>query len=131
MARKKSPPKQVEVAPRIESEGAVVPQVLPLSFEEREELKSLLAKPVMRKAWANAEVMKPSPFVDARELNGALGGRCANNRLHQIQGWELFKAAIVKQTIDPRPRPQPVRDEYPPDSFLGQSHDHVSQTSQK
>lgn len=83
----------------------------PLNLDERKALRELFASALWKKVWKNAQLGAPSCLLLG--LDGALGGVIANNRIHQMQGWELFKAALAKQVMDPVPRaPRPV-DNYP------------------
>lgn len=90
---------------------------IPLSHDERVELRGIFNNPVYRKAFSNARLMKPSAFAGSESLNGALGGQIANNRLHQIQGWEAFEAALYLQTLDPKPKPEPLKENYADPDF--------------
>lgn len=87
---------------------------VPFTLEERQELRSLFSQPVFAKAWHNAKLAKPSAFVagNPSPLNTALGAMVGNNRLHEIRGWELFEAAILRQVNDPSPPKSVVQENY-------------------
>jgi hypothetical protein len=87
-------------------------------MEERVELRELFNKPAYRKAFTNARLKKPSAFAGSEPLNGEHGGIVANNRLHQIQGWEMFEAALALQALDPAPPKKPLEESYPNDQFF-------------
>lgn len=104
-----------------ENTGPTIPAPVPLSHEERVKLRELFADPVYRKAFSNARLMRPSAFAHSEGLNGALGGQIANNRLHQIQGWEMFEAALAKQALDPLPPKKLLEETFPSDPFFASS----------
>lgn len=89
---------------------------VPLSEEERKRFQEILADPVFVRVIDNAYCKIPSvnaPGTGApatREPCIAAG----NNRLHQIQGWYMFEAAIFSQAEQPilRNREQ-VKENYP------------------
>lgn len=102
-----------------EETGPSMTVAVPLTFEEREELRKIFANPAYKKAFTNARLRKPSAF--GGDTDGALGGQVAAKKLHLIQGWELFEAALALQVMDPKPRPQPVEETFPPDPFFQSS----------
>lgn len=81
----------------------------PLDLKERTRLIDLLNDPVMQKALGNVARHKPGVFFVGSGLEAnatkdtAMATLMANNRLHQIQGWELFEAALFAQADDPKP----------------------------
>ena len=90
------------------------PKVLPLTYEERVELRGMLHSPVFRKAWNNVLLQKPSvvpPAVPAGS-DAALLAAVASNRLNQLYGWEQFAAALLAQIEDQLPKAKPVPDNY-------------------
>ncbi len=96
-----------------------ISRIIPLVLEERARLIALLNDPIMQKALANAALVKPpSSFAGSGVQVSAvpsaeLAMLMANNRLHQIQGWETFETALFAQTLDPKsPRAQ-VEENYP------------------
>lgn len=99
------------VASPLTTEEVEYRPILPLTFEQRIELKTLFDKPVFRQAWNNAQAKKPS--IVPRGLDTDLGPQIGNNRLHQIQGWELFRAALLQQLDAPRPIPPRPQDNFP------------------
>lgn len=90
-----------------------------LELSHRARLIELLNDPVMQAALANVLLQKPGVFFggSATEAHKAgdvgMATLLANNRLHQIQGWELFEAALFAQANDPRPPRAPVNETYP------------------
>lgn len=109
MARKA--PLVARVAPG--SEGTILREPkIPLTFEQRIELREIFTKKTAYiRAWNNAQHCKPSAFTG--ELNTALGSVVANNRLHEIRGWELFEAALKREMIDPVLKKAKVPDDFP------------------
>ncbi len=85
--------------------------VVPLTWEERTRLRELFADPVFRKAWNNAQAAKPS--VLAAGLEGPTGLQIGNNRLHQLQGWEMFRAALLREQLERKPAPARASDSFP------------------
>jgi hypothetical protein len=92
-----------------------IPAFRQLELPEREKLSKLLNDPVFIQAWKNAECKRPSAFPGKTDTE--LGGVIATNRLHQIQGWEMFKAALLIQLLDPKIKPTKLVESYP-DSAL-------------
>lgn len=89
--------------------------VIPLTLEQRVELRAVFKSDAFKRIWSNAKSLAPGPMTG--DLNTALGGIIANNRLHEMRGWQMFEAALIKQLGDPvlrAPRPQ----ETFPDSAL-------------
>lgn len=82
-----------------------------LSLEERTALRAVFATPAYVKAWNNAQHAKPGAFPV--ELNSALGAVIANNRLHEIRGWEMCVAALHREIIDPVLKKPTAPDNYP------------------
>lgn len=74
---------------------------VPLSHEDRTALRAMYESKAFKRAWANVKFGKPSAFPS--ELNGALGAIIANNRLHEIRGWELLEAALIRELNEPKP----------------------------
>jgi hypothetical protein len=70
----------------------------PLTLEERSELRKIIISPLFQKVIANAHTRKPSVVPKG---TGTLGSeyceQIATNRLHQLQGWEMFEAALFSQ----------------------------------
>ncbi len=97
---------QTPVAPEAE-ENLLRAPIRPLSFEERSVLRLALKSTAFQQALRNIRNEKPSVF--APSLNDERGAQFANNRIHQIQGWEMFEVALGKQALDPQliaPRPK-------------------------
>lgn len=90
------------------------PPPVPLSLEERVELRAWLSTPLARKVWNNVRSFRPNSGLPKAELNSALGGVFANNRLHEMRGWDAFETAFILQAHDPKPiNKTPVPDNYP------------------
>lgn len=85
--------------------------VVPLVFEQRLKLSAIFADPVFRQAWNNAMASRPALFPVG--LGAEHGPQIGNNRLHQLQGWEMFKVALLREAqerLPPRPK---IADTYP------------------
>ncbi len=95
---------------RIAPEGLREPTENPMSVEERTELKQIFRNPVFIKAFENAKLCKPTSFVGG--LRTALGPQVALHALAQIQGWELFGAALLMQTRDKVIKPDQLEENY-------------------
>jgi hypothetical protein len=106
MAKKKSAPPKTE--PPYER-----PLVFPLytfealTLEERVKFREFIVSPLFRKVIRNAFTKRPG--VVPKGTGTAVlehSQLIANNRLHQIQGWEMFEAAFFSQaeTIIERPK---------------------------
>lgn len=90
-----------KVEPRAYERPPLFPRqtVTPLTDTERQRFRQIIADPVFKKVIENACLGKPPAFPSntgeyVKDQNSLL---VANNRLHQIQGWELFEAAIFRQ----------------------------------
>lgn len=112
MPKSKKPPYPVVAQP----DGPTRPQATPLNYEERVHLSKLLSDPIFVMAWKNAELGKP-PFFTASKEEAYYEQSCAQ-RLHQLQGWELFKAALLKQVDDPKPKPERLTESFPDSGTL-------------
>ncbi len=99
-----------------EETGPFRPKLVPLTIQERTELRRIFDNPAYKKAFTNARMMKPSAF--GGETDGPLAGVISAKKLHQIQGWELFEAALALQADDPKPPRQPIEETFPDDPFL-------------
>lgn len=110
MPRKKSPVKDAPLALGADGMTVTVP-VRPLVYEERLKLQQILNEPVFVQAWQNAQACRPS--VMPLGLDTALGPQIGNNRLHQMQGWDMFRVAILKQVLDPVAARPKIADNYP------------------
>lgn len=119
MARQSQP--QEPVAPvEQEYEGPVRPAYAPLSLPERDELKAIFTQPVFRKAWSNAKLARPPALISSNLTNTEGGDRISAHQLMRQQGWEMFAAALFRQTDDPKPPRAPLEESFPPDPFLMQ-----------
>lgn len=105
--------KGVELVPQ-QIEEVLRPPAVPLSLEEREELRRVLGTPLMRKVWNNVRTFRPNSGLSKAELNSELGGVFANNRLHEMRGWDAFETAFILQAHEQKaPARTPVPDNYP------------------
>ena len=95
----------------VESPKPAKVTIFPLEYEQRKRLVALLNDPVFVMAWRNAQLSKPTWFP--MNLDTALGNQIASNRLHQLQGWTLFEAALLRQTDDPKAGKPRVDETYP------------------
>jgi hypothetical protein len=70
-----------------------------LTLEERQKLRQIIVDPVFTKALRNAHAKKPSTGPSGTGVSGTTEHSMliANNRLHQLQGWEMFEAALFAQ----------------------------------
>jgi len=88
---------------------------MPLDLKEREKLRGIISDPVFQKVIRNAHSKKPG--VNPSGTGVAPTERCeliANNRLHQLQGWEMLEAAIFAQAEETVPRAfVPLKETYP------------------
>lgn len=114
MARPKA---KIVRAPKVAEQRARKPAYAVLDLKARTRLLEILDDPVFQQAWANAQMERPSAFT--KGLNEALGNQIAANRLHEMRGWEMFSAALLKQTDDPKPARQRMRETYPDSGLPG------------
>jgi hypothetical protein len=70
--------------------------IQPLDSKEREKLTAILNSPLMQRALGLAAQGRPSAFKKCPTMLDA------NNALYAIQGWELYEAALFRQTLDPK-----------------------------
>lgn len=107
------------VAPPQKANPVVVTEPLKLAFapivmEERNELAAMFANPVFVKAFRNAKSLRPSLWHG--QFGGQFGQQGANNRLHELRGWEAFEIALLAQAQEPRVKPKGSPQENFPDS---------------
>jgi hypothetical protein len=111
MTKKKAPAKKVYERPL----AFPVYTYVPLDIKEREKLRGIISDPVFQKAIRNAHAKKPS--VNPTGTGISANPQCeqiANNRLHQLQGWEMLEAAIFAQAEEAAPRTfVPLKETYP------------------
>ena len=88
-----------------------------LEYKDRLHLAKLFNDPVFVTAWKNAHAMRPSLFTD--NLNSELGSVIATNRLHELRGWSMFEAALLKQARDPVRLRSVLRENYPDSAVPG------------
>lgn len=86
-------------------------QAKPLVYEERKHLLSLLDDPIFVRAWQNAELMRPPIFTASKEEQ--YFPQACSHRLHQLQGWEMFKTALISQTEEPKLKPDKPVERFP------------------
>jgi hypothetical protein len=98
------------VAPREVEDTIIREEPLVLTLEDRTALRTFFASAAFRKALHNARLSRPP--VTAPGLDSALGGIVANNRLHQMQGWQMFEAALGRQVEDPKAPAPKAPDDY-------------------
>lgn len=105
-----------EVAHR--AEAGLLPEAKTLlTLDERNALKATFTSAGFKKLLQNVRLKKPSAFTP--HLNEALGAQVANNRLHEIRGWELFEAALWVEIQDPGIRKTaPVENYQEPDAGI-------------
>jgi len=100
------------------ADESIVPElVAALNFDERIALRKILLDPVFRKAWTNIKASSPGVFPN-QDLSGPNGAIITNNRFHEMRGWEMFRVALVKQSMEPEIR-RPKATETYPDSGMG------------
>lgn len=77
-----------------------VRQIVPLTAPERKRFREIIQEPVFQRVIENAYAKKPSV---AAQNTGCTNPSelAANNRLHQLQGWEMLEAAIFAQAEEP------------------------------
>jgi len=111
MTKKKAPGKPVYERPL----AFPVYTYTALDYNEREKLRGIISDPVFQKAIRNAHAKKPS--VNPTGTGMAPTAQCeliANNRLHQLQGWEMLEAALFAQAEEVAPRAfVPLKETYP------------------
>lgn len=86
--------------------------IVPFSGEERKRFREIIADPVFKHAIENAYAKKPSVYTDGTGTSkpDMLAG---NNRLHQIQGWDMFEAALFAQAEEPFNKNKKPLEDYP------------------
>jgi len=109
MARKYT--RRAALVPKIARSVPKKPLYVALALPERTHLLSLFDDPIFQQAWMNAQMSKPSCFASGG--NTALGPQMASDRLHQLQGWTLFEAALLRQCDDPKQAAKPLEETYP------------------
>lgn len=70
----------------------------PLTLPERIRLREIINDPVFNKVIRNAHCKKPTTGPEGVGIHVKTDSLLiANNRLHQLQGWEMFEAALFSQ----------------------------------
>lgn len=85
----------------------------PLTTEERQQLRAMFDSPVFRRALELARQSAPALFHQGGEFAGEHGVQNAANRLFQLQGWALFRAALLMQSADPSPKRSVPHESFP------------------
>jgi hypothetical protein len=98
------------VAPREVEDTIIREEPVVLTLEDRTALRAMFASAPFRKALHNARLSRPP--LTAPGLDSALGGIVANNRLHQMQGWAMFEAALGRMIEDAKPPLAKAPDDY-------------------
>jgi hypothetical protein len=68
-----------------------------LNIEERKQLRNFMATPLYGKLIRNAYCKKPGSVAVPLPQWNEHASQISINRLHQIQGWEMFEAAFFGQ----------------------------------
>jgi hypothetical protein len=96
------------------------PPPLPLTLVEREKVRGFLADPAMGRALEFIQTMRPSAFVvnDSAGMGGAVKDPAAsmasaNNRLHEMRGWDQYENALFASVQEAKPRPEMPVENYP------------------
>ncbi len=101
----------VQLATGQDEESILRELPVPLTLDERVRLRAIFKEPAFVKAWKNAKTFAPGPNPSG--LNAELGDRIAVNRLHEMRGWVMFEAAILRQVEDPPLKAVKVVENYP------------------
>lgn len=96
--------------------GLGVPRKVDFTPEQRAHLRQILNDPIFLLAWYNAEVSRPSAFIAG--LDGQFGLQIGNNALHCEKGWDLHKAALLRETEEMRPAAPSMAETYPDEGTL-------------
>lgn len=84
----------------------------PLSEEQRKRLRAILNDDVFRLALSRVQNMKPSAFTATPGVQGA------NDRLHEIKGWELYEHALFLQAETPKLKSEKPTETYPDQGLI-------------
>lgn len=93
----------------------------PLTQKERERFRAILADEVFRKVLARVQNMKPSAFtggVSDASKSATDRAQTANDRLHEIRGWEMFEHALFLQAEDKKRRADPAQETFPDSGMI-------------
>lgn len=106
-------PKGTGLKPRLAhaEESFIREPAVALTLEDRTALRTFFASSPFKRAWANAKLNEPP--VPLADLSGPLGEKIANNRIHEMRGWKLFEAALLKQLNDPAPIVRRAQETWP------------------
>lgn len=101
-------------APQLDEQDPAELVFTPLVMAERDRLNEIFRDPVFLKAWRNLRAYKPGVFMtNPTVLAGPTGAQMANNRFHEIRGWEMFVAALLNQGKEPTVKRKTALEEYP------------------
>lgn len=95
MNRKKSTEKL-----KITENPPILQDATPLTGDERRQLIAMLNSPVFIKTWGLINLCRPNIFP-AEGYNTQMGLQSGFARLHEMRGWELFKRALILQSMEP------------------------------
>lgn len=101
----------VELADHQQREHFLPPVYLEYTPEERGELRKFFESPLWKKTLSNVRTARPPLFVGGTET--PLGNQIANNRLHQLQGWQLFEVALARSILPEPPKRKQLTESYP------------------
>lgn len=100
------------------ADESFVPDVVTsLNLDERIALRKIFLDPVFRKAWTNIKALSPGVFPN-QDLSAPNGAIITNNRFHEMRGWEMFRVALITQSMEPEIRRPKAAENYP-DSGMG------------
>jgi hypothetical protein len=112
--KSKLPKEQVAPAEQIENP---TPRILVM--EERDKLAAIFADPVFVRAWHNAEMASPSLFPQSvGQFDGQFGDANAARALARKQGWEMHKAALLRQAKEIVQSKPAAKEEFPDSGTL-------------
>lgn len=99
--------------PRKNSEGARVATaedttlrldpLVPVTLEERQELRRIFASLAFKKALKNCRRYRPKTDLPLSLMGGTQGGQLALMRYHEMKGWDDFERWLAAQADDPKP----------------------------
>lgn len=88
---------------------------VPLNLQEREELRAFMATPTFQKTLRNAYLLAPSSSVINQSGWNEHSAQVSINRLHQLQGWQMFQAAFFGQAEEKiKVERKPIEESYQP-----------------
>ncbi len=102
---------KVGVTPQPQEKDFLRIPATPLDFDDRVALRALFASTAFKRAWHNASLAQPS-CLPGTNMDSERGPAIAINQIHRQQGWEMFKAALLRQCEDPTPPKTAAEDKY-------------------